>query len=205
MGTDSEKLCLVFDLGGVLIEWNPRHLYRKLFPGDPEAMEWFLANICTQDWNVKQDAGRLFSEAVRELVELYPEYEALIRAYDERWAEMVPGAIEPTIDILRTLREKNYRLYALSNWSVEKFAPIPSRFEFLGWFDKIIISGEVKVAKPDPRIFSILLQRIGRTAEECLFIDDSPMNIAAAGELGFKTIHFQSPEQLQAELLRMGI
>jgi 2-haloacid dehalogenase len=199
------RLSIIFDLGGVLIDWNPRHLYRKLFKDDPESMEWFLSNICTHDWNLKLDAGRPFTEAIDELSDLYPQYEELIRAYGNRWEEMIAGPIEPSIDILRALRREKYQLYALSNWSVETFSKVRSRFDFLDWFETIIISGEVRVAKPDPEIFSILLQRIEKTAGECLFIDDSKINVAAAEKLGFKGIYFQSPEQLYEELCRMGI
>ena len=199
------RLSIVFDLGGVLFDWNPRHLYKKLFPNDLESMEWFLSNICTQEWNVKQDAGRLFSEAVAELIALYPDYEDLIRAYDSRWEEMVEGVIEPSLDILSTLRLEGYELYALSNWSVEKFSLIRSKHQFLKWFEAIIISGEIRMVKPDPKIFRFLLEVIGRDAPECLFIDDSLKNVAAAGKLGFNTIHFRSPDQLRSELHNMGI
>jgi 2-haloacid dehalogenase len=199
------KLSIIFDLGGVLFDWNPRHLYRKLFPGDAEKMEWFLSNICTQDWNVKQDAGRPFSEAVAELIERHPEYEDLIRAYDIRWEEMVTGAIGASVDILAALRQNNYRLYALSNWSVEKFCSVRTRYEFLDWFDAILISGEVGLVKPDSRIYLILLEKTGLSAPQCLFIDDSLENVMAAQKLGFNTIHFRTPEQLRDELAAMGI
>lgn len=198
-------MAIVFDLGGVLIDWNPRHLYQKLFDNAPEPMERFLSDICSQEWNVQQDAGRPFAEGIAELVARHPDFEQLIRAYDTRWEEMIAGAIQPSVDILADLKQANHPLYALSNWSAEKFANMRNRFPFLSWFEIIVISGEVKAAKPDPRIFSFLLEKSGRTARECLFIDDSIINIAAAQKLGFKTIHFLSPEQLRAELLQMGI
>ena len=196
---------IVFDLGAVLIDWNPRHLYRKLFDGDEQKMEWFLENICTSDWNEQQDAGRTLAEATEMLVQQHPEYESLIRAFYGRWIEMVGGAIEPTVQILTALKEKGYDVHALSNWSAETFPLVESQFPFLGWFDVRVISGEIKLAKPDIKIFEHLLREIGRPANECLFIDDNLRNIKAAGNLGFDTIHFQSPAQLQQELEKRQI
>ena len=205
MSAENSQLAIIFDLGGVLIDWNPRHLYRKLFAGDEAAMERFLAEVCSQEWNVKQDAGRLFSEAVEELTLQHPHHEGLIRAWIERWPETVAGAIEPTVEVLAELRERGYALFALSNWSAETFHHARERFEFLAWFEDIVISGEVKLIKPDPQIFALLLERIGRPAGECLFIDDSETNVLVAQQLGFRTVHFQSAELLRAELRRMGI
>ena len=198
-------LAIVFDLGGVLIDWNPRHLYRKLFPNDDTAMEKFLAEICTQEWNVKQDAGRSFNEAVQELIDRYPSQQDLIMAYHLRWEEMVTGAIDASVEILRELKDAGYRLSALSNWSAEKFVSMPARFSFLRWFETIVISGEVKAAKPDERIYAALLARINRSASQCLFIDDSPANVDAARQLGFHAICFQSPAQLRAQLVSMEL
>ena len=199
------KLALVFDFGGVLMDWNPRYLYQKFFPGDPQAVEQFLAEIGFFEWNGRQDAGRPFSQAVAELCALHPEHEALIRAYDTRWEETIGGAIEPTVALLRTLREAGYPLYALSNWSVEKFAIVRPQYEFFNWFDRIVISGEAGVAKPDARIFYYLLEQTGRPAEACVFIDDSEENIRVAGRLGFKTVLYRSAGQLAAELGELGI
>lgn len=196
---------IIFDLGGVLVDWNPRHLYKKLFVDDPDSMEWFLSNVCTPEWNARQDAGRPFAEAVAELVCRHPEYESFISAFHTRWEEMVAGAIEPTVEILAELRRSGHPLYALSNWSAETFALMRDRFEFLGWFGTVIISGEIEMIKPDPAIYHLLLDRIGRKAGECLFIDDSLPNVLAARDLGFRTIHYESPEGLRAELERLGL
>jgi 2-haloacid dehalogenase len=199
------KLALVFDFGGVLMDWNPRYLYQKFFPGDPQAVERFLAEIGFFEWNGRQDAGLPFSQAVAELCALHPEHEALIQAYDTRWEETIGGAIQPTVAVLQALHEAGYPLYGLSNWSVEKFALVRPQYEFFGWFDRIVISGEAGVAKPDVRIFQLLLDQIGRPAEECVFIDDSKVNIDVAGQLGFKTILFRSAGQMSGELEQLGI
>jgi 2-haloacid dehalogenase len=195
---------IIFDLGGVLLEWNPRYLYRKLF-GDEAAMEAFLATVCTPDWNVRQDAGRPFAEAVAELVERHPEQEAMIRAYHERWEEMVPHAIEGSVEILADVRAAGYRVAALSNWSAETYPLMRQRFDFLGWFDRIVLSGDERCIKPDPQIYQILLDRLAQPAHECLFIDDSEKNVVAAREMGIRAIHFRSPEVLRVQLQEMGI
>jgi 2-haloacid dehalogenase len=195
---------IIFDLGGVLLEWNPRYLYRKLFD-DEAAMEAFLATVCTPDWNVRQDAGRPFAEAVAELVERHPEQEAMIRAYHERWEEMVPHAIEGSVEILADVRAAGYRVAALSNWSAETYPLMRQRFDFLGWFDRIVLSGDERCIKPDPQIYQILLDRLAQPAHECLFIDDSEKNVVAAREMGIRAIHFRSPEVLRVQLQEMGI
>jgi 2-haloacid dehalogenase len=206
MNDQNERIhAIVFDFGGVLIDWDPRHLYRKLFVDDTRGMERFLKDVDFYAWNLQQDAGRPFDEAVAEHCRLYPEYCELIRAYDERWEESLGGPIQSSIDILKALKQADLELYGLSNWSVEKFQLVRCQYEFLNWFESIIISGQVKLVKPDPRIFVLMLEEIGRPASECLLIDDSAVNIAAARELGFKTIHFLSPEQLKTELLDMGL
>lgn len=194
------KPVFVFDLGNVLIDWDPRYLYRKLFGGDLQAMENFLREVRFFEWNLEQDAGRPFKEAVAEMCDRFPQYCELIRAYDQRYEESLGGPIWPTVEILRELKDVGYPLYALSNWPAEKYHQVRHKFPFFDWFDDIVISGEVRLAKPDARIFELLLTRIGRQAGECLFIDDSPKNIAVAQSLGFQTIHFQSPEQLRQEL-----
>jgi 2-haloacid dehalogenase len=195
---------IIFDLGGVLLEWNPRYLYRKLFD-DEAAMEAFLATVCTPDWNVRQDAGRPFGEAVAELLEQHPEQEAMIRAYHERWEEMVPHAIEGTVEILADVRAAGYRVAALSNWSAETYPLMRQRFDFLGWFDRIVLSGDERCIKPDPQIYRILLDRLAQPAHECLFIDDSEKNVVAARQMGIHAIHFHSPEALRVQLQEMGI
>lgn len=196
---------LIFDFGGVLLDWNPRYLYRKLFPDDEPAMEHFLDEINFTEWNKLQDAGRPFSVAVAELCTRHPHYCELIRAYDQRFLESVGGTITGTVDILRRLHQAGYPLYGLSNWPAEKFRLVRPRYEFFDWFQDMVISGEVGVTKPDPRIFQLLLQQVARPAEECLLIDDAPANLAAAASLGFQTIQFQHPEQLEAELVNRGL
>jgi len=196
---------VVFDLGGVLIEWDPRHLYRKLFGGDDAAMESFLANVCTVEWNERQDAGRTFADAVAELRPHHPDKEELIAAFGRRFDEMIPGALEGTVDILAELKRASVPRYALTNWSAETFAPQRRRFEFLSWFDGIVVSGEEGVIKPDPMIFRILLERYRIAPEEAVFIDDNPGNAAAAASLGIHGIHFRSPALLRRELEALGL
>lgn len=195
---------IVFDFGGVLFDWNPHYLYRKYF-NDAEAVERFLSTIGFAEWNAQQDRGRPFAQAVAELSAQFPEHADLIRAYDERWIESLGGAIQPTVDILRSLKEAGYPLYALSNWSAEKYQLVRARYEFLSWFQDIVISGAVKIAKPDPRIFELLLGKIKQPAENCLLIDDSVDNIKVARGLGFATIRLESPEQLRMELVQIGL
>jgi 2-haloacid dehalogenase len=199
------NLAIVFDLGGVLIDWNPRHLYRKLFVDDPGAMEDFLANIWTQEWNTQMDAGYPWDRAIAERVALFPEYKDLIEAFHLRWEETVNGEIQPTVEIVRQLHQRGYRLYALSNWSAEKFALVKERFSLFTYFQKVIISGDVRIAKPDPAIFREFLQLTGLQGAGCLFIDDSPANLDSAARFGFQTLLFSSPDQLRQDLVSMGI
>jgi 2-haloacid dehalogenase len=196
---------IIFDFGGVLFDWNPRYLYRKFFDDDAEAVELFLSTIGFVEWNSQQDRGRPFAQAVAELSERFPEHADLIRAFDERWEESLGGVIQPTLEILLSLKEAGYPLYALSNWSEEKYQLVREHYEFLSWFREVVISGAVKIAKPDPRIFILLLDRIGRRAADCLLIDDSAENIRVADHLGFATIRFESPEQVRVGLVQMGL
>jgi len=196
---------IIFDFGNVLIDWDPRYLYRKIFHGDERAVERFLIEVDFFEWNLLSDAGRPFKQGIEELCERYPHYCDEIRIYTHRFADSISGPIQPTIVILEELKEANYRLFGLSNWSAETFPPIRAKYEFFGWFEEIILSGEVKLLKPDPEIFYLTLDRIGLTALECLLIDDSLPNIQAAQALGFQTIHFETAKQLRSELERMGI
>ena len=195
----------IFDLGGVLLDWNPRFLYRKLFNGDEPAMEHFLATVCTTEWNERQDAGRSFAQAIEELLPDHADKLELIEAFGKRFGEMIRGPIGGAVDVLAELRERDVPLYALSNWSAETFAPQRQRFEFLSWFEGIVISGLEGVIKPDPRIFRILLNRYGIAAETAVFIDDVARNAAAASALGIHGIHFRTPEQLRRELVTLGM
>lgn len=201
----ARRRVVVFDLGGVLLQWNPRHLYRKLFAGNDEAMEAFLGSVCTEAWNERQDAGRTFAEAVAELLPAHPDKADLIEAFGRRFGEMIPGAIDGTVDIVRDLKRAGVPVYALTNWSRETFPSQRDRFEFLSMFDGIVVSGEEGVIKPDPRIFRILLDRYRIAAEAAVFIDDNPANAAAAATLGIHGIHFQSPALLRRELEALAL
>ena len=195
---------VVFDLGGVLIDWNPRYLYSQLEP-DAEQVEWFLNNVCHHEWNEQQDAGRSFEEAVAERVAAHPEHEAWIRMYYDRWEDMLGGAIEDSVAILAELRERGVPLFALTNWSAQTFPRACELFPFLGWFDGVVVSGEVKLIKPHPEIYEHLVETHGLRPEESVFIDDRLPNVEAARALGFHGIHFQSPEGLRAGLEKLGL
>jgi 2-haloacid dehalogenase len=195
---------VVFDLGGVLIDWSPRHLYRQLIE-DEAMMEWFLAEVCHTAWNAEQDRGRTFAAAIEEAAARHPEHRALIEAYFARWAEMMAGEIEGAVAILHELKDANYELHALTNWSAETFPFARERFAFLDWFETILVSADVGLIKPDPAIFELLLGRIGRTPAECVYIDDSAKNVAAAAALGFDAIAFENAAQLRAALARRGL
>jgi 2-haloacid dehalogenase len=195
---------VVFDIGGVLIDWNPRHLFRKVFENGEE-MEWFLANICTYEWNLQQDGGKLFSVATAELQEKYPEYSDKIALYYGRWEEMLDGEIKGTVEIFRRLKSAGMPLYALSNWSHEAFPVAYGKYDFMKEFDGLVVSGYEKLLKPDHAIYRVLIQRYGVNPEEAVYIDDNKPNADAAAELGFNAIHFSSPEQLKTELRSLGL
>ena len=194
----------VFDVGGVLLDWDPRHLYRKMFD-DADAMETFLATVCTREWNLQLDAGRGYADSIAELVGRFPEQADLIRAYDERWPEMVAGTLEGTVEILRSLQESDQPVYAITNFSAEKFALSRALWPFLDAFDGVVVSGEVKALKPQPEIFQILFERHDLTPSDCLFIDDVPANVAGAEAVGMHGHHFTSPENLRTDLEAAGI
>ncbi len=195
---------VVFDLGGVLIDWDPRYLYRKLLD-DEAAVEEFLATVCTPAWNAEQDRGRPFAEGVAELVERHPVHAAAITAYHERWPEMLGGAVGGTVEVLAELRAAGVPVYALTNWSAETFGIARERFEFLEWFDGVLVSGEERMIKPDPAIFRLLLDRFGLDPGATFYIDDSPANVAAADRLGFDAVRFTSPAQLRRDLEARGL
>jgi 2-haloacid dehalogenase len=196
---------VVFDLGGVLIDWDPRHLYRKLFAGDDAAMEHFLANVCTHDWNRYQDSGRSFAEGARLLKAEHPGRAELIDAYFARFDEMMPGPIAGTIDILAELRDRGTPLYGLTNFSAETYRPTYERFEFLGWFRGILVSGEVGLIKPDPRIVELLIERFAIDPRRAVYIDDVEANVIAARPFGIHAIHFTTPAALRSELAALGL
>jgi 2-haloacid dehalogenase len=190
------KNAIIFDFGGVLIDWDPRHLYRQLID-DEETMEQFLTTICTNEWQARQNLGRRWSEAVAELVEQYPEHRFLIEAYWDRWPEMLGDAFEGTVAIVGELRHRGVKLYGLTNWSAETFPYARERFDFIGWFDGIIVSGEAGIAKPSPKIFHHLFQRFALQPGDAIFIDDHQPNIEAAKSLGLESHHFRSPQHLR--------
>jgi 2-haloacid dehalogenase len=196
---------IIFDLGAVLIDWNQRHLYRKIFKTEAE-IEWFLANVCTSEWNEEQDAGRPFEEAVKIQTALFPQFAAEIEAFWKRWPEMMAGSIDGTVKIFDALKAKNqYKFYALTNWSAETFPIALNRFEFFKWFDGIVVSGEEKTRKPFTEFYQVLFDRYQVNPAEALFIDDSLRNIEAGQKLGLNTIHFQSSEQLKNDLVKLGM
>jgi 2-haloacid dehalogenase len=195
---------VVFDLGGVLIDWDPRYLYRELIEDEAE-MEHFLATVTTPEWNRAQDAGRPWAEAVAELARRHPERRDLIEAYWLRWHETLGDAIQPTVAVLDELRGTGLRLFALTNWSGETFPVARPRFPFLEWFEGIVVSGDERLIKPDPQIFRVLIERYGVDPETTVFIDDAADNVAAARDLGFMAIRFVDAPTLRADLRRLGV
>lgn len=196
---------IIFDLGAVLIDWNPDYMYRTIFD-DEQEMRDFLATVTTPDWNEEQDAGRTLQEGTEWLIQKHPHHEANIRAFYDRWIEMLGDAFDGTVEIFKELKESNkYKIYALTNWSAETFPLAQQKFDFLNWFDGVVVSGTEKMRKPTPDFYQILLNRYNVKPEESLFIDDNYRNILAAEKLGINSIHFTSPEQLKEELLKRDI
>jgi 2-haloacid dehalogenase len=196
---------VVFDLGGVLIDWDPRHLYRKLFAGNETAMEQFLATVCTHEWNRCQDAGRSFAEGARLLKAEHPDKAELIDAYGARFDEMMAGPVAGAVEILAELRERGTPLYGLTNFSAETYPYAVARFDFLGWFRGILVSGEVGAIKPDPRIYELLLERFAIDPHRAVYIDDVAANAEAARPFGIHGIHFSTPDALREELVRLAL
>ena len=196
---------VVFDLGGVLVDWNPRYLYRRLFDGDDAAMERFLAEVCTPAWNDEQDRGRPFAEGCALVARDRPELRELIEAWPARFDETMAGPIPGTVEILAELRERDVPLYALSNWSAETFPRALARFPFLHWFRGTVISGAVRIRKPDDGIYQHLFDTYGLRASDTLFIDDSPPNIETATRLGMRAVRFTDAAALRAALVEHGL
>lgn len=201
--SDSRRNVVVFDLGGVLVDWDPRHLYRRLFD-DPAGMERFLAEVCTPAWNLAQDAGRPWAEATASLRARHPAQAALIDAYHLRWPEMIAGDIPGTVAILEALHAGGTPLYALTNWSAETFPVAEARFGFLRLFRGVIVSGKERLVKPDPAIYRLLAERFGLVLSCCVYVDDSAPNAEAATRLGMHGIRFTTPEALARELRGLG-
>lgn len=196
---------LVFDLGGVLIDWNPEYVFRHLIP-DASRRRFFFENVCTHEWNIEQDAGRSLREATEILVDEWPEWESEIRAFYGRWEEMLGGPIQPTVDLLSELKSQNqHRLLALTNWSAETFPVALERYDFLHWFEGILVSGEEKTRKPFHDIYRLLLERYQAPAAQSLFIDDNAANVEAAREVGMHAVQFLNTAQLREDLERLGV
>jgi 2-haloacid dehalogenase len=196
---------IIFDLGNVLIDWNPKYVFDKMFQ-DEEKKKYFFENVCTMEWNEMQDAGRPIKEATEELLEKHPEWSEYIKAYYGQWKDMLGGAIHETVEIFRQLKQSGkYKLYALTNWSAELFPYALELYEFLHWFDGRVVSGEEKMRKPTLEFYHVLLDRFNVKASEALFIDDNHRNVQAAEKIGIKTIHFISPQQLKKELEKLNL
>jgi 2-haloacid dehalogenase len=196
---------IIFDLGGVLIDWNPKYVFREIFDTEEE-MDYFFENICTHEWNLQQDAGKSLAVATKERVALFPEYEAAIRAFYGRWEEMLGGPVDETVTLLAHLKEaQSHRLLALTNWSAETFPVALERYDFLHWFEGIVVSGEEKTIKPRRELYKILLNRYHVEPATAVFIDDNAANVEAAKVLGMEGIHFTSAQQLREELRGLGI
>jgi 2-haloacid dehalogenase len=195
---------VVFDLGGVLIDWDPRYLYRSLFD-DERSMEAFLSTVTTPEWNERQDLGRTFADGVAELVEAFPQHADLIAAYHTRWEEMLAGEVDGATELLAELFEAAVPLYALTNWSAETFPIARRQFPWLDRFRGVIVSGEEGIGKPDPRIFRLTLSRFGLRAERTLFVDDREVNLTAAERCAFRTVLFTSIDELRDRLVAEGL
>ena len=199
-----KKTSVIFDFGGVLIDWNPRHLYRKVFQ-EAQAMEDFLATVCTNDWQEMQNETRTWAEAVAERVALFPEHRPLIEMYRSRWLEMIRDADWETVAIVDALRQRGLRLYGLTNWSAEMFPPTRRRFDFIDWFEGVVVSGEVGIRKPSPEIFRHLFSRYRVDPNEAVFIDDKAENLAVARSLRLESHHFTSAANLRTDLEASGL
>lgn len=202
--TASAPTVVVFDIGNVLVDWDPRHLYTSLFSGRPDAAQWFLDTICNAAWNLEQDGGRTWAEGVGALVTRFPEWRAEIEAYDRRWHEMIPGVIEGSVEILERLRAAGTKLYAITNFSSAKYAESVVRFPFLSRFEGVVVSGQERLLKPNQPIFALLCSRYGLSATDCVFIDDNPDNVEGARRAGMAAIRFTTSEALRSALSDYG-
>ncbi|MBE6220384.1 MAG: HAD family phosphatase [Rikenellaceae bacterium] len=190
---------VVFDFGGVLVDWNPHHLYDKYF-GSSEKATWFLENICRYSWNLQMDKGKLFSEGVAELQAIYPEWSEAIGIYHTRWIEMMGGEVEGTPDLLRRLKAAGYRVFGLSNWSMETFPLVRDEFPIFKELEGKVISGEELMVKPEPEIYHCLFERYSLVPEESVFIDDNADNVAGAKAVGMKAVQFVGAQALERTL-----
>ena len=196
---------IIFDLGGVLIDWNPDYVYQHIYP-DPADRKWFFENVCTHEWNLLQDAGRSLNEATEEKVREWPSYSEQIRAFYGRWQEMLGGPIEESVELLKSLKaQEDLKLLALTNWSHETFPVALERYDFLHLFEGIVVSGIEKVIKPQREIFEIVIRRYKVEPDRTVFIDDNAKNVEGSEAVGLKGIHFRSPAQLKNELIELGV
>ena len=194
---------IVFDFGGVLVDWNPVYLYKDEFENKSD-MNNFLENICTPEWNMQQDAGRSLAEATETLQQKHPEYKELIGYYYGRWEEMLGGVIKDSERVLKMLKNK-YPIYGLTNWSAETITIAYNKYDFFSHLKGIVVSGDEKLIKPDPKLYQVLLDRYGLKANESLFIDDNIHNIETAQKMGFHTIHFTENTDLEKMVKEMGV
>jgi 2-haloacid dehalogenase len=196
---------VVFDLGGVLADWDPRYLYRELFDGDEDAMEVFLTQVCTPSWNLAMDAGRPRAEAVAELVAEHPGHADLIRAWVDRWEDMLGPEIAGTAEVVAELHSRGVRLLALTNWSAETFPVARERFASFRYFEVIVVSGEHGLAKPDPALFRLLLERHDVDPARAAYVDDRVDNVDVASALGLTGLVFSDPVVLRGDLVGLGL
>tara|TARA_B100001057_G_scaffold136162_1_gene135698 strand:+ start:2052 stop:2675 length:624 start_codon:yes stop_codon:yes gene_type:complete len=199
------KQTIIFDLGGVLVDWNPEYVFLNEFKGDRKKMNWFFKNICTNEWNEQQDGGKLISEATEERIKLFPKYENLIKMYYGKWGNMLKGEINESVEILKKLKEMKFNLIALTNWSAETFPVALKRFDFLKLFSGIVVSGEIQMLKPFPEIYKYTLQKYNLNPRECIFIDDRPVNVMGGEKCGIDGIIFETPKKLINSLKKFEI
>tara|TARA_B110000967_G_C18852251_1_gene545264 strand:+ start:1192 stop:1809 length:618 start_codon:yes stop_codon:yes gene_type:complete len=196
---------IIFDLGGVLVDWNPKYLYEKIFDSQEE-VEWFLNNVCTSDWNIEQDAGRTIEEANALKIAEFPDYEKFINMFYERWDEMFSGPIQESVKIQQKLiADKNYKVYALTNWSAEKWELGKQLFPFFNDFEGVVVSGQENTRKPFDDIYQLILKRYSIIPENSVFIDDNFENTLGFSRNGIHSIHFKSPEQLKSDLKKLNV
>ena len=200
-----KKQTIIFDLGGVLVDWKPEYVFLNEFKGDRKKMNWFFENICTNEWNEQQDGGKLISKATEERIKLFPKYKSLIKMYYEKWEYMLKGEISGSVDILKKLKKMKFNLIALTNWSAETFPVALKRFKFLKLFSGIVVSGEIQMLKPFPEIYNHTLKKYDLNPSECIFIDDRPINVLGAKKCGIDGIIFETPLQLIKSLKKFEI
>jgi len=185
----------LFDLGGVFFDWDPKYFFENIF-SDSANLEHFLSSVCNDEWNIQQDAGRTIKEAEEELIPKFPQYKEQIKLYYPNHRRMIKEVFSESIDILSELKERNYSSYVLSNWSAETFVGMTDDYPFLKHFDGLLISGEVKLIKPNPRIYELAMLRFNLVSKKTVFIDDKIENIRIAEKLGFNIIHLVNPKDI---------